>query len=150
MKINYKINITLILCFFLFSCSLKPASYKSGVANIEIKQELLIPGKSNKNDVIKYMGETVLIDYLDKSWIYTETLDTKNYLGKKVRLKNNILILTFDNKGILLKKDFFDIKDFKDMKFDDLKTETYGVASSFSKKIFSSMKKRMNSKNDNK
>lgn len=150
MKINYKINITLILCFFLFSCSLKPASYKSGVTNIEIKQELLIPGKSNKNDVIKYMGETVLIDYLDKSWIYTETLDTKNYLGKKVRLKNNILILTFDNKGILLKKDFFDIKDFKDMKFDDLKTETYGVASSFSKKIFSSMKKRMNSKNDNK
>jgi len=106
MKINYKINITLILCFFLFSCSLKPASYKSGVTNIEIKQELLIPGKSNKNDVIKYMGETVLIDYLDKSWIYTETLDTKNYLGKKVRLKNNILILTFDNKGILLKKDF--------------------------------------------
>jgi outer membrane protein assembly factor BamE (lipoprotein component of BamABCDE complex) len=150
MKINYKINITLILCFFLFSCSLKPASYKSGVTNIEIKQELLIPGKSNKNDVIKYMGETVLIDYLDKSWIYTETLDTKNYLGKKVRLKNNILILTFDNKGILLKKDFFDIKDFKDMEFDDLKTETYGVTSSFSKKIFSSMKKRMNSKNDNK
>ena len=150
MKINYKINITLILCLFLFSCSLKPASYKSGVTNIEIKQELLIPGKSNKNDVIKYMGETVLIDYLDKSWIYTETLDTKNYLGKKVRLKNNILILTFDNKGILLKKDFFDIKDFKDMEFDDLKTETYGVTSSFSKKIFSSMKKRMNSKNDNK
>lgn len=150
MKINYKINIALILCFFLFSCSLKPASYKSGVTNIEIKQELLIPGKSNKNDVTKYMGETVLIDYLDKSWIYTETLDTKNYLGKKVRLKNNILILTFDNKGILLKKDFFDIKDFKDMELDDLKTETYGVTSSFSKKILSSLKKRMNSKNDNK
>ena len=149
MKIMYKIIITLIFGFFSFSCSLKPAAYKTGVANIEIKQELLIPGKTNKNDVIKFMGETVLVDYLDKSWIYTETLDTKNYLGKKVRLKNNVLFLTFDNKGILLKKDFFDIKDLKKMELDDLKTESYGVSSSFSKKLFSSMKQRMNSKKDN-
>ena len=149
MKIMYKIIITLIFGFFSFSCSLKPATYQTGVANIEIKQELLIPGKTNKNDVIKHMGEAVLIDYLDKSWIYSETLDTKNYLGNKVRLKNNILFLTFDDKGILIKKDFFNNKDLKKMEFDDLKTESYGVSSSFSKKLFSSMKKRMNSKNDN-
>ena len=149
MKTNYTIIITLLFGLFLFSCSLKPASFKSGVANIEIKQELLIPGQTNKNDVIKLMGETVLVDYLNKSWIYTETLDKNNYLGKKIRLKNNVLFLTFDNKGILLKKDFFDIKDLKKMELDDLKTESYGVSSSFSKKLFSSMKKRMNSKNDN-
>ena len=149
MQIIYKIIIALIFGFFSFSCSLKPAAYKSGVANIEIKQELLIPGQTNKNDVIKLMGETVLVDYLNKSWIYTETLDKNNYLGKKIRLKNNVLFLTFDNKGILIKKDFFDVKDLKKMEFDDLKTESYGVSSSFSKKIFSSMKKRMNSKKDN-
>ena len=150
MQIIYKIIISLIFGFFYFSCSLKPVANKSGVANIETKQELLIPGQTNKNDVIKLMGETVLVDYLNKSWIYTETLDTNNYLGKKIRLKNNVLFLTFDNKGILLKKDFFDVKDLKKIEFDDLKTETYGVSSSFSKKIFSSMKKRMDSKKDNK
>jgi hypothetical protein len=53
-----------------------------------------------------------------------------------------MLILEFDNRGILQKKKIFNKDDFQNVKFDQSESESLGVSNSFSKRIFSSIKKR--------
>tara|TARA_B110000902_G_scaffold225819_1_gene264066 strand:- start:432 stop:815 length:384 start_codon:yes stop_codon:yes gene_type:complete len=114
----------------------------SGVLNLDKRANLILPGTSNKNDVIRLLGETVLKDNPnEKKWSYIETIEKKT-LGKRQIIKNTMLILEFDNRGILQKKKIFNKDDFQNVKFDQSESESLGVSNSFSKRIFSSIKKR--------
>tara|TARA_B110000977_G_C10692773_1_gene344187 strand:+ start:31 stop:501 length:471 start_codon:yes stop_codon:yes gene_type:complete len=133
----------IIPCFFLITaCSLKPVITTSGILNLDKRTSLIVPGNVNKNDVIKLLGETILKEQPEgKRWAYIETIEQKKF-GKKKIIKNTVLILEFDNKGILKTKELLSKNDFKEIKFDETKTVSSGLNDSFSKRIFSSIRKR--------
>ena len=55
-----KKTILLTLCFAILSCNLKPVIKSNGIQNLGNRTSLLIPGETNKNDVIKIFGETLI------------------------------------------------------------------------------------------
>ena len=142
--------IKLFYIFFIFlivtSCSVKPVDNYHGVAFLEKKQEKLLINKSNKNDIIKILGapstESILEDDL---WIYIENRKSKSTLlklGKEIVLKNNVLVLEIDKRGILKNKKFYNIDDQNKVNFNEDKTKMndkesfiYGVVSSLRQKI---------------
>jgi len=150
MNIRNFITYFLIL-IFTNSCKLSPSITHSGVINLEQKKDVFFLGKTNKNDVIKEIGETLLKEYPEEnSWIYIETETKRNLLGKKIIIKNDILMLEFDDKGILLTKNFFNLKNMKDLNFNDEITKSTSLEESNSKKFFSSMRKRIRTLSDKK
>ena len=158
MNINYKFAIqfsmniknytTIILAFFLlFSCSLKENSKVHGLLNLEKRQELLKIGYTNQNDVIAEFGETLIKEYPKENlWAYIEVVEKRNIYGKKEILKNNVLILEFNSKGILVNKEFLDNKNFQKVKFDNNQTQGLAIDERFGKKFLGSIRKRFENK----
>jgi outer membrane protein assembly factor BamE (lipoprotein component of BamABCDE complex) len=144
---NKTIPSLVLICFFLFACSLTPNIKVSGVANLEKKQEVLVIGVSNKNDVISYLGESILKESPgDDSWAYIETSEVKNIFGKKKIIKNNVLLLEFNQRGVLAGKHILNINDINKLDLDKDITNTNALNDSFSKKFFGSMRKRLQNK----
>ena len=144
---NKRIPFLVLICLFLFSCSLTPNIKVSGVANLEKKQEALVIGVTNKNDTIGYLGETILKEYPgDNSWAYIETSEKKNIFGKKKIIKNNVLLLEFNQRGVLAGKYILNINDINKLDLDKDITNTNALDDSFSKKFFGSMRKRLQNK----
>ncbi len=104
----------------------------------------MINKKSNKNDIIKVLGESSVKDPLDSNiWYYSEVLETNNVFGKKKIIESNLLVLKIDKKGILEKKTFFKTDDLKEINFDKTETLSLGVDNSFIKTFVKSSKKRI-------
>ena len=144
---NKTIPSLVLICLFLFSCSLTPNIKVSGVANLEKKQEVLVIGVSNKNDVISYLGESILKESPgDDSWAYIESSEIKNIFGKRKIIKNNVLLLEFNQRGVLAGKHILNINDINKLDLDKDITNTSALNDSFSKKFFGSLRKRMQSK----
>jgi len=144
---NKRIPFLVLICLFLFSCSLTPNIKVSGVANLEKKQEALVIGVTNKNDTIGYLGEAILKEYPgDNSWAYIETSEKKNIFGKKKIIKNNVLILEFNQRGVLAGKHILNINDINKLDLDKDITNTNALDDSFSKKFFGSVRKRLQNK----
>ena len=125
--------------FFIFiffsNCTLNRVIKHHGVHFLEKKHEKLLLNNSNKNDIIKLLGPPSINSTFDSDmWIYIER-DTSSSkilkLGKKKLLKNNVLILELDNKGMLVNKIFLNKDNMKDIEFSDSFTEM-----SFKKKTF--------------
>ena len=144
---NKTIPVIFLICLFLYSCSLTPNTKIYGIANLDKRQEVLKVGVTNKNDVIQRLGETILKDQTgNENWAYIETVETKNIFGTAKIVKNNVLVLIFDNKGVLSKKKYLNINDLNELKIDQSITSSNAINDSFSKKLFSSMRKRMQNK----
>ena len=99
------------------------------------KNEKLVLGQTNKNDIIKLLGPpSTKGAFNEELWIYMEVQTSSSRLsklGKKKLLTNNILILDIDNRGILSKSIFYDKDDMNKIKFSDDTTQM-----SYSKKSF--------------
>ena len=126
----------LLLSFLLLaSCSLEKVILHHGVHNLEDKQSKLRINYTNKNDIFKLIGPPSTKSTFDNDvYIYIErkTSGSKlTKLGSKTLVKNNVLILELDNKGILLSKKFYNKNDMNKINFD--KNET-GI--NYSKKSF--------------
>ena len=114
----------LILSFILLaSCSLNKIVQHHGVHNLEKKQSKLIINKTNKNDIFKLIGPPSTKSTFDNDiYIYIERKTTGSQLrklGKKKLIKNNVLILELNKKGLLLSKNFYDKEDMNKIKFDE-------------------------------
>ena len=136
---------TSFVAFFTFgvlSCSFKPIITSSGNLNLDKKIDLILPGTTNKNDVVRLLGETLLKEEPNNNkWAYIETIEKKTF-GKKKIIKNTLLILDFDSRGILITKKILNKNEFKKIAFDNSETKSFGLDNSFSKRIFSSVRKR--------
>ena len=80
-------------------------------------------------------------------WIYLEVEKTNKSLytlGEKKIVKNNVLILEINQRGLLAKKDFFDINDMNKLKFSEDSTTNVYSKNSFVYKFLSSMRQRLN------
>ncbi len=93
-----------------------------GVHNLEKKQTKLKINHTNKNDILKIIGPPLTKSkFEDEIYIYLErkTSSSKLFkLGKKSLITNNVLVLDFNNKGVLISKEFYNKDDMKKIKFD--------------------------------
>lgn len=148
--LNYLKKLTFItLCISsILSCSYKPVIKTNGILNLDKRTNLMLIGTTNKNDVVQLIGQSILKEQPNENmWAYFETIEKKNF-GKKKIIKNTLLILEFDNRGILKSKEILNKDDFNEIKFDKASTVSSGLNNSFSKRIFSSIRKRAQNRLD--
>ena len=116
-------KILILSIFLLASCSLNKIVQHHGVHNLEIKQAKLKINVSNKNDIFKLIGPPSTQSTFDNDlYIYVErkTSGTKLVkMGKKKLIKNDVLVLEIDNKGILISKKFYNKNEMNEINFDE-------------------------------
>ena len=139
----------LIIIFFIISnCSLNKVVKKHGVRNLEIKQQKLIIQETNINDIKKILGPPSTKSTFDNDlWIFIEreiTHEKLFKLGKEKLVKNNVLFLEIDSKGILIKKNFYDINEMNETDISKLSTEAKYTKKSFIYDFLSSMRQKIN------
>ncbi|MDA8737438.1 outer membrane protein assembly factor BamE [Candidatus Pelagibacter bacterium] len=119
-----------------------------GVPSLEKKQNNLIINKTNKNDIIKILGNPSTMSKFDNDiWIYIERKQTQSELknfGKMYIYKNDVLVLEIDNYGLLKKKDFYNKKDMNNILVAKDITGKKFKKNSFLYDFFSSMRQKIN------
>lgn len=122
-----KVTFFLILYLLLNNCNLNKITKSHGIQYLEKKQNEVFLNQ-NKNEIRSILGPPSTVSTFDENtWFYLEkeisgTKVTK--LGKTELNKNNILVLKFDNRGILVEKDFFDKNDLREIEFEKNTTTT--------------------------
>lgn len=115
---------------------------------LEKKSEKLVIGKTNKNDIFELLGPPSTKGSFDEElWIYMEiqTSSSKlSKLGKKELLKNNILLLDIDNRGILSKSIFIDKDKMNEIKFSEDTTQMNYSKNSFIYEFLYSVRQKIN------
>ena len=143
-KILYIIFLSLIVA----NCSFKPVVKHHGVPFLEKKQSSLVINKTNKNDVMKILGNPSTKSKFDNDvWIYIERKQTQSKLknfGKMKIYENNILVLDIDNYGVLKKKKFYNKDDMKNIKVVEATTDGGYKRNSFIYDFMSSMRQKIN------
>ena len=138
----------IIIFLFISNCTFNKAIKHHGVNLLEKKQETLLLKRSNKNDIIKLLGPPSTKSTFDNDvWIYIERKTSKGSLitlGKKKMLTNNVLVLEIDKKGLLVKKDFFNIDDMNEIKFSEQNTIVTYSKKSFVYDFLSSIRQKIN------
>ena len=79
-------------------------------------------------------------------WIYMErkfTTTKLSSLGKEKLLVNNVLVLEFDNKGMLVKKELLDIDKMNNLIISDSKTSVNNKKESFVNNFLTSLVKKI-------
>ena len=140
-------NYFLILLFILTSCSLNKVVNHHGVHNLEKKQTKLRINYSNKNDVISLIGPPSTKSTFDNDiYIYIERKTSSSKLtklGKKKLLANNVLVLEINKNGILQNKEFYNLNDMKEMKFDEDVTSVNYSKKSFIYNFLSTLRQKI-------
>jgi outer membrane protein assembly factor BamE (lipoprotein component of BamABCDE complex) len=143
-----KLFILLTLLIFISNCSLKKVEKHHGVHNLEKKSDKLELFQTNTNDVIINLGIPSTKSLFDNDvWIYMErkyTTTKLSSLGKENLLVNNVLVLEFNNKGMLVKKEFLKIDKMNNLKISDNKTGVNNRKDSFVSNFLISLRKKIN------
>ena len=146
--------ILILILFFTLSCSLNKVKNNHGVLSLENKISKIIINKSNTNDIINIFGPPSTKSTFDNNlWIYIERKKVNRSifkLGNKKIVKNNVVILEIDNKGILKKKEIYDLNKMNKYKFSENTTQNnyeknsyiYGVLTSLREKINAPAKRK--------
>ena len=121
-----------------------------GIIFLDKREMLLKPNITNKNDVISVLGEPHIRSIHEKNtWIYIERTRTKGKIykvGKNVLLNNNVLVVKFDEYGILNEKLFYDKNKMNTVKFSEEITENVVTRGSFLQSFVSSLRSKINQK----
>tara|TARA_B100000963_G_scaffold215085_1_gene187618 strand:- start:608 stop:1075 length:468 start_codon:yes stop_codon:yes gene_type:complete len=130
---------------FISNCSFNLVDDHHGVYYLEKKQKKIIVNKSNANDITSFIGEPSTRSTFDNDvWIYIERkITNSHFFGKRDLIVNNVLVLEIDERGILAKKNFYDIEDMKKIKFDADRSESMQKRN-FVYNFLSSMRQRIN------
>jgi len=143
-KILYIIFLSLVVA----NCSFKKVAKHHGTPFLENKHKSLVVNETNKNDIIKILGNPLIKSKFDNNvWIYIERKQTQSNLknlGQMKIYKNDVLVLEIDNYGILNKKEFYNINDMK--KIASVKATTQGglKKKSFVYNFLSSLRQKIN------
>ena len=143
-----KNHILLFIIFIILNgCQLQDPNKNHGILFLENRADKLVLNKTNKNDVIKILGNphSKSIDNNNR-WLYLERVLTKgefHRLGQNILLNNNVLVLDFDKFGVLSNKKLLTKDDKENIKFSELKTENRLSKKSFVESFLSSIKSKM-------
>ena len=138
----------IILFILVTNCGFKKRVDHHGVHLLKKKSDLIIVAETNKNDIIKLLGPpSVKSTFNNDLYFYIERKTTTGKiikLGKKKYLENNVLVLEIDNRGILLKKEFYDLNKMKKIKIVSNETSVDYKKQSFIYEFLSSMRQKIN------
>ena len=147
---NKNISLLFIGIFLLLGCQQTELSKTHGISYLEKRQKLIVVNKTNKNDAAIILGPPATKGMTDNNlWIYIErTISRGNLLklGKNYIKKNNVLVLEFNNYGVVYRKEFYDknkmnnISFAKDITENELKKENFIVG------FLSSIKSKMDTR----
>lgn len=142
-------RIFLIILFIIASgCKANKVSKNHGFISLETKFEKIQINKTNKNDLIKTIGHPSSISEFDENkWFYIERKKTNQSLfklGIKKINKNNILIVDFNNKGLVENKKLFDLNNMNDVKYVKKITQKEFDQDNTIYNIFSSLREKIN------
>ena len=119
-----------------------------GVHFLDKKQTKLKITETNKNDTRKILGPPSTESSFDNDiWIYIErktTVSNIRSLGKKKLFVNNVLVLEFDQRGLLLKKDFYNKDQMNNIKIAQNETKVLNKKNSFIRNILVSLRQKIN------
>ena len=139
----------LLLFIFIVNCSSNKLSNNHGLISLQAKYDKITINKTNKNDILKIIGPPSSISSFDKNkWFYIQTKRVNQSLfklGIKKIKKNNVLVVTFNNKGILEEKKILKKQDMNDIKYVKDITEKDYKQSNTIYKILSSLRQKANS-----
>ena len=140
----------LILLVSLVSCQRNEIIKTHGIAYLEKREKLITPNKSNKNDVVEIFGQPATKGMTNNNlWIYIERTRTRGKLlklGRNYLKKNNVLILEFNDMGILISKEFLDKDKMNDLVFSKKITENELKKENFVYSFLSSIRQKMSLK----
>jgi len=140
-------KLLLLSLILLSSCSLNKVILHHGIHNLETKQAKLKINVTNKNEIVELFGPPSTKSTFDNDvYIYMERKTSSSKLrnlGKKEILKNDVLILEIDNKGILLAKNFYDKNDMKKINFEENITGINYSKKSFIYNFLSSLRQKI-------
>ena len=119
-----------------------------GVPFLEKKQKEIVILNTNKNDVEKSLGPPSTKSTFDNDvWIYMErktTVSKLRSLGRQKLLTNNVLVLEFDNRGILIKKNFYDKNEMNKIKISKKETAVLNKKNSFINNVLVTLRQKIN------
>jgi len=140
-------KLLLLSLVLLSSCSLNKVILHHGIHNLETKQAKLKINVTNKNEIVELFGPPSTKSTFDNDvYIYMERKTSSSKLrnlGKKEILKNDVLILEIDSKGILLAKNFYDKNDMKKINFEENITGINYSKKSFIYNFLSSLRQKI-------
>jgi len=141
--------IFIIILLFTLSCSTNKVTQNHGYKALNIKFEKIIINKTNKNDVVSIIGPpSSKSDFDDNKWFYIERRRTNQSLmklGIKKIEKNNILIVEFNEKGILKNKKLIDLNKMNDVNFVKSITSKDFENNNYLYDLFTSLREKINS-----
>ena len=145
--------ILILLFLFTLNCSTNKVTKVHGTRSLDIKFDKLTLNETNKNDLIKIIGPPSSVSDINKNkWIYIERKKTNQSifkLGVKKLEENNILIVEFDNKGLLKDKKLLDINNMNDLRYVDKITEKEFKQDNFIYNVFTSLREKINAPTKN-
>ena len=149
-------NLLILIIFFITACSSNKVTKNHGFISLDNKMKYIIINKSNKNDIIKYIGyPSSISEFNSNKWFYIER-QQKNQslfkLGIKKLSKNNILIIEFNKRGLVQNKKLVKLDDMNKLKYvkkvttkDFEQNNTlYNIFSSFREKVNAPSRKKKN------
>ena len=137
----------LIILLFITACQRNEIVNTHGISYLDKREKLIIVNKSNKNDTIKVLGQPAGKGMInDNIWIYIERTETRGRLlklGRSHLEKNNVLVLEFNEYGVLASKDFYEKDKMQNIKFDKDATTFKGKKENFIYSFLSSVRQKM-------
>ena len=143
-----KLFIFFILSLFISACTLSKVDKHHGIYNLKKKSSEFELLQSNINDVTDKLGIPSTKSTFDNdTWIYIERKFTSSQLssfGKQKLLINDVLILEFNNKGLLVEKKILSIDQMNDLNISTNKTLVLDKKEAFINTFLSSLRKKIN------
>ena len=145
--------LSIFLFLFTLNCSSNKVTNNHGFISLNEKFEKIEINKTNKNDIIKIIGPPSSIsDFSRNKWFYFERTKKNQSvikLGIKKINKNNILIVEFNDRGLLVDKKILNINNMNDIKYVENITEKDFKQNNFLFNIFSSLREKANAHTKN-
>ena len=141
-------NIILLFLFLItLNCSFNKVKNNHGVLSLEKKFNKIKINQSNSNDIISIFGPpSTKSDFSTNVWFYIERKKTNRSifkLGSQKIVKNNVVILELDNKGLLTKKEIFDLDNMNKYKFSQNTTEKQYTKNSYISGVLRSLREKI-------
>ena len=137
----------MFLTLFLSNCQRNKVINSHGIMYLENRQGLLKINESNKNDVVRRLGQPHSTSIKgEDTWIYIERTKSKGKiytLGKNILINNNVLVVSFDEYGVLKEKIFYNKDDMKKYKFTKVETQNDIRKGSFLSSFLQSLRQKM-------
>ena len=142
-----KFFLIFISTILLTNCTFKKVDKHHGVPFLEEKQKLLVVNDTNKNEIRKILGSPSTTSKFDNDvWIYIERKLTQSELknlGRMKLIKNDVLVLEIDNRGILNNKSFYNKDDMENVKIAEATTKDGFRKKTFIYDFMSSMRQKL-------